>query len=179
MNSFGRALRVMTFGESHGKGIGCVIDGVPPRIEFDEKLIANCLARRRPGASSKTSRRDEKDEAELLSGVFEGRTTGMPLALWIANADQRSRDYSALADRYRPSHADYSWQMKYGIRDHRGGGRSSARETAARVAAGAVAQMVCRSLSLGASISVHGGAYRNGRLGSTKARARLESSPQE
>ena len=139
-NSFGDAFRITTFGESHGEAIGVIIDGCPPNITIDEAFIQSELDKRRPGQSKITTQRKESDTAKILSGVFEGKSTGTPLALVIPNEDQRSKDYSHIADKYRPSHADYTYQMKYGIRDYRGGGRSSARETAARVAAGAVAK---------------------------------------
>ena len=141
-NIFGTAFRVATFGESHGPGIGLVIDGVPPRIPFDYERLAREMARRRPGQSRLVSQRKEGDEVEVLSGVFEGVTTGAPIGMVIYNSDQRSKDYSNIKDLFRPGHADYTYWVKYGVRDYRGGGRSSARETACRVAAGAVAAMV-------------------------------------
>ncbi len=147
-NTFGTLFRITTFGESHGPAIGVVIDGCPAGIEVDEELLRRDLARRRPGQSAIVTRRKEADEAEILSGVFEGRTTGMPIAILIRNRDARSRDYSHIADKYRPSHADFSWEARYGLRDYRGGGRSSARETAARVAAGAFAKMLLRTLGI-------------------------------
>src|SRR5690606_27640849 len=139
-NSFGDVFRITTFGESHGEAIGVIIDGCPANITIDESFIQSELDKRRPGQSKITTQRKESDTASILSGVFEGKTTGTPLAMLIPNEDQRSKDYSHIKDKYRPSHADYTYQMKYGIRDYRGGGRSSARETAARVAAGAVAK---------------------------------------
>lgn len=139
-NSFGDVFCITTFGESHGKAIGVIIDGCPPNIAIDESFIQSELDKRRPGQSKITTQRKESDTAQILSGVFEGKTTGTPLAMLIPNEDQRSKDYSHIKDKYRPSHADYTYQVKYGIRDYRGGGRSSARETAARVAAGAVAK---------------------------------------
>ncbi|MGV3764175.1 chorismate synthase [Parapedobacter sp.] len=139
-NSFGDVFRITTFGESHGKAIGVIIDGCPANITIDESFIQSELDKRRPGQSKITTQRKESDTAQILSGVFEGKTTGTPLAMLIPNEDQRSKDYSHIKDKYRPSHADYTYQIKYGIRDYRGGGRSSARETAARVAAGAVAK---------------------------------------
>lgn len=139
-NSFGDVFRITTFGESHGEAIGLIIDGCPPNITIDETFIQSELDKRRPGQSRITTQRKESDTAKILSGVFEGKTTGTPLAMVIPNEDQRSKDYAHILDKYRPSHADYTYQMKYGIRDYRGGGRSSARETAARVAAGAVAK---------------------------------------
>ncbi|RMD75961.1 MAG: chorismate synthase, partial [Bacteroidetes bacterium] len=147
-NTFGTLFRITTFGESHGPAIGVVIDGCPAGIEVDEELLRRELARRRPGQSAIVTQRKETDEVEILSGVFEGRTTGMPIALLIRNRDARSRDYSHIADKYRPSHADFSWEARYGLRDYRGGGRSSARETAARVAAGAFAKMLLRTLGV-------------------------------
>ncbi len=150
-NSFGESFRFTTWGESHGPAIGCVIDGVPPRIALAEADIQHYLDRRRPGQSRHTSQRREPDEVRIVSGVFEGETTGTPLALVIENVDQRSRDYGDIAEQFRPAHADFTYWRKYGIRDHRGGGRSSARETAMRVAAGAVARKV-----LGDSIRIRG-----------------------
>ncbi len=141
-NTFGSAFKITTFGESHGKAIGVIIDGCPAGLEIDENFIQSELDRRRPGQSKIVTQRDESDTAQILSGVFEGKSTGHPITIVIYNEDQRSKDYSHIADKYRPSHADFTYQMKYGIRDYRGGGRSSARETAARVAAGAVAKML-------------------------------------
>ena len=147
-NTFGHLFRVTTFGESHGPALGCVVDGCPPLIPLDEADIQADLDRRRPGQSRFTTQRREPDEVKILSGVFDdertGRqvTTGTPIALLIENVDQRSKDYSEIKDTYRPGHADFTYDVKYGIRDYRGGGRSSARETAARVAAGAVARKV-------------------------------------
>jgi len=147
-NTFGHLFRVTTFGESHGAGIGCVVDGSPPLIALDASDIQSELDRRRPGTSRFTTQRREPDEARLLSGVMvderTGRqvTTGAPIAVFIENVDQRSKDYGEIKDKYRPGHADYAYDAKYGIRDYRGGGRSSARETAARVAAGAIARKV-------------------------------------
>jgi chorismate synthase len=143
-NSFGNLFRITTFGESHGKAIGVIIDGCPAGLQIDENFIQQELDRRKPGQSKITTQRKEDDTFEILSGVFEGRSTGMPISIVIANKDQRSKDYSHIADQFRPSHADYTYQQKYGIRDYRGGGRSSARETAARVAAGAIAKMVLK-----------------------------------
>ncbi len=139
-NTIGTLFAVTTFGESHGPAIGCVIDGCPPDLELAESDMQRDLDRRRPGQTRHTSQRREPDQVRILSGVFEGRTTGAPIALLIENQDARSKDYLALRDLFRPGHADYTWQRKYGIRDYRGGGRSSARETAMRVAAGAVAK---------------------------------------
>lgn len=145
-NSFGRLFRVTTWGESHGPAIGCVIDGCPPRLKLSEEDIQPWLDRRRPGQSRYTTQRREADHVKILSGVFEGLTTGTPISLMIENTDQRSRDYGDIAAQYRPGHADIAYDMKYGIRDYRGGGRSSARETAMRVAAGAVARVILRQL---------------------------------
>ncbi|MDR1424673.1 MAG: chorismate synthase [Azoarcus sp.] len=139
-NIFGTLFRVTTFGESHGPAIGCVVDGCPPGLALSEADIQTDLDRRRPGSSRHVTQRREPDAVEILSGVFEGCTTGAPIALLIRNQDQRSADYAAIAGTFRPGHADYSWWQKYGIRDYRGGGRASARETAARVAAGAIAR---------------------------------------
>jgi len=139
-NSFGTLFRFTTWGESHGPAIGCVVDGTPPLIPLDEADIQRWLDRRRPGQSRFTTQRREPDEVRILSGVFDGKTTGTPISLMIENVDQRSKDYGEIQDLYRPGHADYTYMAKYGIRDHRGGGRSSARETASRVAAGAVAR---------------------------------------
>ena len=141
-NTFGTAFRITTYGESHGKAIGVIIDGCPAGLPIDEDFIQLELDRRRPGQSKIVTQRNESDTALLLSGVFEGKSTGHPISIVIYNEDQRSKDYSHIADKYRPSHADFTYQMKYGNRDYRGGGRSSARETAARVAAGAVAKML-------------------------------------
>ena len=145
-NSFGTLFRFTTFGESHGPAIGCVIDGVPSRIPLAEADIQVELDRRRPGQSRFTTQRKEPDAVKILSGVFEGLTTGTPIGLVIDNVDQRSKDYGEIAERYRPGHADYTYEAKYGIRDYRGGGRASARETALRVAAGAVARRVLNTL---------------------------------
>jgi chorismate synthase len=139
-NTQGTLFRVTSFGESHGPAIGCVVDGCPPGMALDAADIQRDLDRRRPGTSRHVTQRRESDTVEILSGVFEGRTTGTPIALLIRNEDQRSRDYAAIADVFRPGHADYAYWQKYGIRDHRGGGRASARETAVRVAAGAIAR---------------------------------------
>ena len=139
-NSFGNSFVVTTFGESHGVALGCVIDGCPPGLELSKEDIQKELDKRKPGSSKFTTQRKEDDEVEILSGVFEGRTTGTPIGLMIRNQDQKSKDYDDLKDTFRPSHADYVYSKKYGFRDHRGGGRSSARETAMRVAAGAIAK---------------------------------------
>jgi len=139
-NTFGSLFRVTSFGESHGPAIGCVVDGCPPGLEISAAEIQADLDRRKPGTSRHVTQRRESDTVEILSGVFEGRTTGSPIGLLIRNEDQRSKDYGNIAETFRPGHADYTYWQKYGIRDHRGGGRSSARETAVRVAAGAVAR---------------------------------------
>ena len=139
-NTFGTVFAVTSFGESHGPAIGCVVDGCPPGMELSEADLQGDLDRRKPGQSRHTSQRREPDEARILSGVFEGRTTGAPIAILIENQDARSRDYSEIRDLFRPGHADLSYQRKYGLRDYRGGGRASARETAVRVAAGAIAR---------------------------------------
>jgi len=139
-NSFGKLFSVTSFGESHGPALGCIVDGCPPGLELAERDLQHDLDRRKPGKSRHTTQRRESDAVQILSGVFEGRTTGAPIGLLIENTDQRSRDYAKIMDRFRPGHADYTYQQKYGIRDYRGGGRSSARETAMRVAAGAIAK---------------------------------------
>jgi chorismate synthase len=139
-NSFGKIFTVTGFGESHGPALGCVVDGCPPGLDLSAADLQRDLDRRKPGKSRHTTQRREADEVEILSGVFEGKTTGSPIGLLIRNTDQRSRDYTKIMDRFRPGHADYTYQQKYGFRDYRGGGRSSARETAMRVAAGAIAK---------------------------------------
>jgi chorismate synthase len=141
-NSYGTLFRITSFGESHGPAIGVVIDGCPAGLEIDESFIQSELDRRKPGQSKITTQRKEDDTFKILSGVFEGKATGTPIAIVIENQDQRSKDYSHIAETFRPSHADYTYEAKYGIRDYRGGGRSSARETAARVAAGAIAKLL-------------------------------------
>jgi chorismate synthase len=143
-NTYGTLFKISTFGESHGLAIGVVIDGCPAGLEIDEAFIQAELNRRKPGQSKITTQRKEDDTFKILSGVFEGKTTGAPIAIVIENQDQRSKDYSHIENTFRPSHADFTYQEKYGIRDHRGGGRSSARETAARVAAGAIAKLLLR-----------------------------------
>ena len=147
-NTFGELFKVMSFGESHGKALGCIIDGCPPQIELCEADIQSDLNRRKPGQSDVTTQRKEDDAVEILSGVFEGKTAGTPISLIIYNQDQRSKDYSDIKDTFRPNHADITYQAKYGHRDYRGGGRSSARETAMRVAAGAVAKKYLESLGV-------------------------------
>ncbi len=143
-NSIGKLFTVTSFGESHGPAIGCIVDGCPPGMELSEADLQADLDRRKPGTSRHTTQRREADQVQILSGVFEGRTTGTPIGLIIHNTDQRSKDYSKIMDRFRPGHADYTYQQKYGIRDYRGGGRSSARETAMRVAAGGIAKKYLR-----------------------------------
>lgn len=143
-NSYGTIFKISTFGESHGPAIGVIIDGCPAGLTIDETFIQSELNRRKPGQSKITTQRKEDDTFKILSGVFEGMSTGTPIAIVIENQDQRSKDYSHLAEAFRPSHADYTYEAKYGIRDHRGGGRSSARETAARVAAGAIAKLLLK-----------------------------------
>ena len=156
-NTFGRVFRFTTWGESHGPALGAVVDGCPPGITLSEADIQPWLDRRRPGTSRFTTQRREPDQVRILSGVFEGRTTGTPISLVIENVDQRSKDYSDVAQAYRPGHADYAYDAKYGFRDYRGGGRSSARETAARVAAGAVARLVIRQVRVRAWVEAIGG----------------------
>lgn len=148
MNSFGQKLRFSTFGESHGTAIGCLLDGVPAGLMIDEAFIQSELDRRKPGKSEFETARKEDDKVEILSGVFEGQSTGTPIAMIIYNTNQKSKDYSNIKDVFRPGHADFTYFHKYGIRDYRGGGRSSARETAARVAAGAVAKLMLRTLDI-------------------------------
>lgn len=152
-NSFGKLFTVTGFGESHGPAIGCIVDGCPPGLALSEQDLQHDLDRRKPGKTRHTTQRREADEVQILSGVFEGKTTGTPIGLIIYNTDQRSKDYSEIMDRFRPGHADYTYQQKYGLRDYRGGGRSSARETATRVAAGAIAKKYLRQ-RLG--IEIHG-----------------------
>jgi chorismate synthase len=147
-NSFGRAFNITTFGESHGKGLGVIIDGCPAGVLIDEAFIRQELQRRKPGQSKITTQRKEEDEFQILSGVFEGISTGTPISIIILNTDQKSKDYTHIADKFRPSHADFTYQEKYGVRDYRGGGRSSARETAARVAAGAVAKLMLKAFGI-------------------------------
>ncbi len=148
MNSYGTLFRISTFGESHGPAIGVVIDGCPAGLAIDEAFIQSELNRRKPGQSKITTQRKEDDTFKILSGVFEGKSTGTPIALIIENQDQRSKDYSHIKNTYRPSHADFTYDAKYGFRDYRGGGRSSARETAARVAAGAIAKLLLKTIGV-------------------------------
>src|SRR5687767_14969959 len=154
-NSYGTLFKITTFGESHGPAIGVIIDGCPAGLPIDETFIQSELARRKPGQSRITTQRKEDDKLNILSGVFEGVSTGMPITMTIENQDQRSKDYSHIATTFRPSHADYTYEVKYGQRDYRGGGRSSARETAARVAAGAIAKLLLKKsgVEIGAFVS--------------------------
>lgn len=156
-NSFGRVFRFSTWGESHGPALGAVVDGCPPGLALSEANIQPYLDARRPGQSRYTTQRKEPDQVKILSGVFDGKTTGTPISLMIENVDQRSKDYSDVAKAYRPGHADYAYDQKYGFRDYRGGGRSSARETAARVAAGAVARLALPEVSIQAWVAEIGG----------------------
>jgi chorismate synthase len=152
-NTFGKAFAVTSFGESHGPALGCIVDGCPPNLRLCEADLQTDVERRRSGTSQFTSQRREPDSVRILSGVFEGRTTGTPIGLLVENTDQRSRDYDKIKDRFRPGHADYTYQQKYGVRDYRGGGRSSARETVMRVAAGAIAR---KFLKERLNVSIHG-----------------------
>ena len=152
MNTFGTLFRLTTFGESHGNGIGGVIDGMPAGIEVDTAFIQQELDRRRPGQSSITTGRNEPDRVELLSGIFEGKTTGCPIGFLVRNTNQHSEDYDNMRNLFRPSHADFTYHTKYGIRDHRGGGRSSARITVSRCVAGAFAKLALRQLGINNSI---------------------------
>ena len=156
-NTFGHVFRFTTWGESHGPALGAVVDGCPPGLALSEADIQPFLDARRPGQSKFTTQRQEPDAVRILSGTFEGKTTGTPISLMIENVDQRSKDYSEVAKAYRPGHADYAYDAKYGLRDYRGGGRSSARETAARVAAGAVARLVVPEVSIVAHVIEIGG----------------------
>lgn len=160
-NRFGTLFQYQTFGESHGPAIGCIVDGVPPRIPLTEADIQVFLDRRKPGQSRHTTQRQEPDEVKILSGVFDGMTTGTPIGLLIENVDQRSKDYGDIASKFRPGHADFTYQEKYGIRDYRGGGRSSARETAMRVAAGAVARKILNN-AFGDKVSIRGAVVQVG-----------------
>ena len=164
-NSFGRLFRLTSWGESHGPAIGCVVDGVPPRIPLTEADMQQWLDKRRPGQSRHTTQRREPDQVKIMSGVFEGMTTGTPISLEIENTDQRSRDYGDIKDKYRPAHADITYDRKYGFRDYRGGGRSSARETAMRVAAGGIARKI-----LGEAIAIKGALVQIGDVAVDRAR---------
>ena len=145
-NTFGKIFRFTTWGESHGPAIGCIVDGCPPNIPLSEKDIQYDMNRRRPGSSKFVSQRKESDKIEILSGVFNGKTTGTPISILIRNEDKRSRDYESIKNKFRHGHADFTYFQKYGIRDYRGGGRQSARETASRVAAGAIAKNVLKNI---------------------------------
>src|SRR6201987_5528120 len=178
-NSFGALFRFTTWGESHGPAIGCVVDGAPPRIPLSEADIQPWLDRRRPGQSRFVTQRRESDRVQILSGVFEGKTTGTPISLLIENEDQRSKDYSAIRDKFRPGHADFTYWIKYGMRDYRGGGRSSARETASRVAAGAVARKVIEHVT-GRPAEIRGALIQIGKLAVDRSRwdwAEVERNP--
>ena len=166
-NTFGKIFRFTTWGESHGPAIGCIIDGCPPNIPISEKAIQIDMDRRRPGKSKFTSQRKESDKVKILSGIFQGKTTGTPISMIIYNQDAKSRDYESIKNKFRPGHADYTYFMKYGIRDYRGGGRQSARETAARVAAGAVARLVLNKL-IGKNFKITGGVTQLGILSCNK-----------
>ncbi len=160
-NRFGTLFQYQTFGESHGPAIGCIVDGVPPRIDLSEADIQHYLDRRKPGQSRHTTQRQEPDEVKILSGVFEGKTTGTPIGLIIENVDARSKDYGDIAQKFRPGHADFTYDAKYGFRDYRGGGRSSARETAMRVAAGAIARKILAN-AFGGKVSIRGAVVQIG-----------------
>jgi len=166
-NTFGKIFRFTTWGESHGPAIGCVVDGCPPNIVLSEKDIMVDMNRRRPGKSKFTSQRKESDKVKILSGTFQGKTTGTPISMIIFNEDAKSRDYETIKNKFRPGHADYTYFLKYGIRDYRGGGRQSARETAARVAAGAIAKIVLSKL-IGKKFKVVGAVTQLGLLGCNK-----------
>jgi len=166
-NTFGKIFRFTTWGESHGYAIGCIVDGCPPNIPLSARDIQIDMNRRRPGKSKFTSQRKESDKIELLSGVFQGRTTGTPISMIIFNKDAKSRDYETIKNKFRPGHADYTYFLKYGIRDYRGGGRQSARETASRVAAGAIARIVLSKL-IGKKFKVTGAVTQLGVLGCNK-----------
>lgn len=156
MNSYGTLFKISTFGESHGPAIGVIIDGCPAGLEIDESFIQSEMDRRKPGQSKITTQRKEDDTFKILSGVFDGKSTGTPIAIVIDNQDQRSKDYSHIQNTFRPSHADYTYESKYGVRDYRGGGRSSARETAARVAAGAIAKLFLKKAGVAVNAYVSG-----------------------
>ena len=163
-NTFGKIFRFTTWGESHGPAIGCIVDGCPPNIALSDKDIQKDMDRRRPGNSKFVSQRKESDKIEILSGVFQGKTTGTPISIIIKNEDKRSRDYESIKNKFRPGHADFTYFKKYGIRDFRGGGRQSARETASRVAAGAIAKIVLKKL-IGKNFNVIGGVTQLGLMG--------------
>jgi len=172
MNTFGKIFTFTSFGESHGKAVGGIIDGCSPNVEIDEAFIQSELNRRRPGQSEISTSRCETDKVEFLSGIFEGKSTGTPIAFVINNTNQQSKDYEHLRDVYRPSHADFTYQQKYGIRDHRGGGRSSARETASRIVAGAIAKLVLRKTG----IEIHAYTSQVGHIAMTQAREAVDFS---
>ncbi len=163
-NTFGKIFRFTTWGESHGPAIGCIVDGCPPNIPLSEKDIQGDMNRRRPGKSKFVSQRKESDKVEILSGVFNRKTTGTPISILIRNEDKRSRDYESIKNKFRPGHADFTYFKKYGIRDYRGGGRQSARETASRVAAGAIARIVLKNI-LGKKFNVIGAVTQLGLMG--------------
>ena len=163
-NTFGKIFRFTTWGESHGPAIGCIVDGCPPNIPISEKEIQKDMDKRRPGQSKFTTQRKESDKVSILSGVFQGKTTGTPISMIIYNEDKRSRDYESIKDKFRPGHADFTYFKKYGIRDYRGGGRQSARETASRVAAGAIAKIVLKKI-IGKKFSIVGAVTQLGILG--------------
>ena len=168
-NTFGKIFRFTTWGESHGPAIGCIIDGCPPNIPISEKEIQKDMDKRRPGQSKFTTQRKESDKVSILSGVFQGKTTGTPISMIIYNEDKRSRDYESIKDKFRPGHADFTYFKKYGIRDYRGGGRQSARETASRVAAGAVAKIVLKKI-IGKKFSIIGAVTQLGIMGCNTSR---------
>ena len=163
-NTFGKIFRFTTWGESHGPAIGCIVDGCPPNIPISEKEIQKDMDKRRPGQSKFTTQRKESDKVSILSGVFQGKTTGTPISMIIYNEDKRSRDYESIKDKFRPGHADFTYFKKYGIRDYRGGGRQSARETASRVAAGAIAKIVLKKI-IGKKFSIVGAVTQLGIMG--------------
>ena len=163
-NTFGKIFRFTTWGESHGPAIGCIVDGCPPNIPISENEIQKDMDKRRPGQSKFTTQRKESDKVSILSGVFQGKTTGTPISMIIYNEDKRSRDYESIKDKFRPGHADFTYFKKYGIRDYRGGGRQSARETASRVAAGAIAKIVLKKI-IGKKISIVGAVTQLGIMG--------------
>ena len=163
-NTFGKIFRFTTWGESHGPAIGCIVDGCPPNIPISEKEIQNDMDKRRPGQSKFTTQRKESDKVSILSGVFQGKTTGTPISMIIYNEDKRSRDYESIKDKFRPGHADFTYFKKYGIRDYRGGGRQSARETASRVAAGAIAKIVLKKI-IGKKFNIIGAVTQLGIMG--------------
>ena len=166
-NTFGKIFRFTTWGESHGPAIGCIIDGCPPNIPISDKIIQADMDRRRPGNTKFVSQRKESDKIEILSGIFNGKSTGTPISILIRNEDKRSRDYESIKDKFRPGHADFTYFKKYGIRDFRGGGRQSARETASRVAAGAIAKIVLKNL-IGKQFSIYGAVTQLGLMGCDK-----------